>query len=83
MADAAEAGLGGFTWEMYGHRYPYELGKEDRETAVSDFLGDLMHYCDREEINFEDALAAGRRHYEVEATYDWNEEVGLDPKEKE
>ena len=81
-ADAAESALSEFTFQTYGRRYAYQLNKEDREAAFSDLLGDLMHYARRQGFDFEDNLALAKKHYEVEATWDWDEETGLDPKPK-
>lgn len=38
----------------------------DEEDVVSDLLADLMHWCDRHDISFEDELARARFHYEAE-----------------
>lgn len=38
------------------------------DSALGDFLADLMHLCDREGISFEEMLDKGRRHYASEAT---------------
>ena len=38
----------------------------DWEDAPSDFLGDLMHFCDRNGFDFEHELERARRHYEEE-----------------
>jgi len=44
----------------------------DGTDAVCDLLGELMHFCDREDFNFADELERARRHYEAE-TADWEE----------
>jgi hypothetical protein len=36
------------------------------ETAISDFLGDLMHLCDALDITFEDMVSMGAFHYDAE-----------------
>lgn len=79
-ADAAERALSEFTFETYGRRYAYQLPKEDRESALADLLCDLMHFARREEFDFDDNLALAKDHYEVESTYDWDEQTELDPK---
>jgi hypothetical protein len=33
---------------------------------VTDVLADLMHYCERERIDFENHLRIARMHFEVE-----------------
>ena len=38
----------------------------DEENAVGDLLGDLMHWCDRNNYDFEAALARARWHYKAE-----------------
>src|SRR5260370_10223485 len=38
------------------------------EDALADLLGDLMHWCDRNAVNFEDELSRARMHYEAETT---------------
>ena len=35
----------------------------DDPTALGDLLGDLMHYCDVQEIDFEETLQRARRYY--------------------
>lgn len=42
-------------------------GTED-EDALGDLLCDLMHWSDRNDIDFEDALWRARGHYEAETT---------------
>lgn len=44
--------------------------RTDPEDAISDLLADLMHWCDRNDSNFEHELARGRRHYEEETSED-------------
>lgn len=39
---------------------------EDDATAVGDLLGDLMHYCKQNKIDFDARLANGRMHFEAE-----------------
>jgi hypothetical protein len=38
----------------------------DFEDALADLLGDLMHWCDRNAVHFDDELSRARMHYEAE-----------------
>lgn len=38
----------------------------DYEDSLGDLLGDLLHWCDRNNFDFEIALDRARYHYEVE-----------------
>lgn len=38
----------------------------DREDAISDLLGNLMHLCDRDKVDFLACLNRGRYHYDAE-----------------
>ncbi len=40
----------------------------DYEDALGDLLGDLMHWCDRNNFDFELALERARGHHEAETT---------------
>ena len=40
----------------------------DYEAALCDLLCDLMHWCDRNEFDFDDELSRARRHYDAETT---------------
>jgi hypothetical protein len=40
----------------------------DDENAVNDLLGDLMHWCDRKGVDFDDELTHARWHYDAETT---------------
>ena len=40
----------------------------DYEDALGDLLGDLMHWCDRNNFDFELALNRARGHYQAETT---------------
>ena len=51
-----------------------ERTNTDEQDAVCDLLADLMHYCDRHEISFDDQLARARYHYDAETS---GEESGL------
>ena len=44
---------------------PY-VDREDHATSVSDFLADLMHFCDRFGVDFEAALMRAETHYLAE-----------------
>ena len=46
-------------------RFQEETGTDD-ETALTDLLCDLMHWCDRNGGDFDSSLAAARMHYEAE-----------------
>lgn len=50
---------------------------EDADLIVSDFLADLMHMCDRDDIDFSTAIARAESHYRDEAPLELrnNEEV--------
>lgn len=48
-------------------RFQEETGSED-ETALTDLLCDLMHWCDRNGDEFERALQHARTHYEAETS---------------
>lgn len=41
---------------------------EDDETVLGDLLCDLMHWCDREKVDFHVALRRGQDHYREETT---------------
>jgi hypothetical protein len=41
----------------------------DYDTALVDLLGDLMHWCDRNGVDFEDELSRARRHYDAETKF--------------
>lgn len=44
-----------------------EYGVEnDAETAVEDLLANLMHFCHREDLDFEDLLTMASIHFEAE-----------------
>lgn len=52
-----------FVREVHGRGAMYG---SDCQDAVADLLGDLMHLCHREVLDFEAALESGRMHYESE-----------------
>lgn len=39
------------------------------ETMIVDFLGDLLHYCDLEGLNYEDLIRQARANYDAEQSY--------------
>ena len=43
-----------------------ETGVEFEVDALSDLLADLMHWCDRNQTDFDTELARGRYHYAAE-----------------
>jgi len=47
------------------HAFQRETGTDDQD-ALGDLLCDLMHWCDRNDADFENALRAARMHYEAE-----------------
>lgn len=71
-ASWAEVALGAYAPLTYGRRL-HELADEDRETCVSDLLADLIHYCRREDIDFERCLNSAFRHAAAEATFMWDQ----------
>jgi hypothetical protein len=38
----------------------------DYDDAIVDLLSDLMHWCDRNELDFEASMSIARMHYEAE-----------------
>jgi hypothetical protein len=61
-ADFALVGLKAFA----EHVYSAKMEAEDMEIIVSDFLCDLMHFCDQYNFDFDAALDMGRGHHEEE-----------------
>jgi hypothetical protein len=49
------------------HCFQRKTGSED-DTALIDLLCDLMHWCDRNDGDFEQALQLARMHYEAETS---------------
>jgi hypothetical protein len=45
--------------------YQSAIASDDID-AVADLLGDLMHWCDRHKMSFNDELYRGRRYYDEE-----------------
>lgn len=62
-ATIAEAWLPAVTQEMY------EGGDTPTSEDITDLLTDIMHWCKKNDVDFDDCLAAAQEHYE--------EEVGL------
>jgi hypothetical protein len=54
-------------------RFQRETGTGN-ETALSDLLCDLMHWCDRNHTNFDGAVSTARMHYEAETLPNLNNE---------
>lgn len=71
----AENALDTFTHQTYGGRDAAELNDEDRQTALSDLLCDLMHYARQQGFEFDIELSIARRHHAVESRYGWDEDV--------
>lgn len=72
----AERALDRFTRDVYGGRDVAELPVEDRQTALSDLLCDLMHYAAREGFEFRaKLLLLAEHHFSYESTFGWDEEV--------
>jgi hypothetical protein len=62
-ADWAEDVLAQFAMATFGEPMQDE---SDWEAALADLLCDLMHYCDRNGPDFDDALIAARHNYQEE-----------------
>ena len=45
-----------------------QIHGSDYEAALADLLCDLMHWCDRNGLNFDDELCRARIHYDAETT---------------
>jgi hypothetical protein len=43
----------------------------DVETHVGDLLANLMHFCARNDVNFNEALRRGKNHYSQEQGLSW------------
>lgn len=57
-AEWGEIGLEAFRSEI--------MPDEDDDTTMCDFLCDLMHWCKRNRVDFDHALARGRDHFRFE-----------------
>ena len=44
----------------------YDDGEGDDNTYLNDLLADLMHWCDRHEVDFDHALRIAKDHYWAE-----------------
>jgi hypothetical protein len=55
-------------WAAAALRHFQCITGTDYEDALGDLLGDLMHWCDRNNFDFELALNRARGHYEAETT---------------
>jgi hypothetical protein len=53
-------------WAAVALRHFESTTGTDFEDALTDLLGDLMHWCDRNALNFDDELSRARMHYEAE-----------------
>lgn len=51
---------------VYAVRTGLDLDADGRETAVKDLLTDLMHFCDQEDLDFEDLLSGAQGFYDEE-----------------
>lgn len=49
--------------------------REPEETQVTDLLADLMHFCNGRGVDFEEALASARHHYDEEVEEEAGEEA--------
>ncbi len=49
------------------HEFQRVTGTDD-EDCLCDLLCDLMHWCDRNDVDFVAALTRARMHYEAETT---------------
>lgn len=56
------------------------MGPDDYDSGLVDALTNLLHFARRYGIDFAAQLATATGHHEVEATYDWDEQPGMDPK---
>lgn len=59
-----ELALQSFTLAVDGN--PMPRGNEDRKTVVVDFLANLLHFCEREGIDFDDAMQTATMHHHAE-----------------
>jgi hypothetical protein len=57
-------------WAASSLRHFQCITGADFEDALSDLLGDLMHWCDRNASDFEKELSRARAHYEAETIGD-------------
>jgi hypothetical protein len=52
--------------EAFASKTGLEIETDGLETAVSDLLADLMHLCDKEDLDFETCVARAEGHYHEE-----------------
>ena len=50
----------------FAHATRMDTVGEDAETMLGDLLADLMHWCDRNNVDFETQLACARSNYAEE-----------------
>jgi hypothetical protein len=55
-------------WAAAAIRHYQRATRTDWHDAVADLLCDLMHFCDRENFNFDKKLDRARMHYKAETT---------------
>jgi len=65
-ADAAEVAMHAYA-DTTGTRQNGQY-TDDLWSIVRDLLADIMHYCDREEVDLDGAWDAARDHYETEVS---------------
>jgi hypothetical protein len=47
-------------------KHVFDFDENDKDTAVSDLLANLMHLCDRENVDFADCLRRADNNYQAE-----------------
>lgn len=50
----------------FGHTTRMIQAGEDHDTIVCDLIADIMHWCDRNEVDFDDCLRIATNHYSAE-----------------
>ena len=53
-------------WAAAALRHFRCITSTDDGDVIGDLLADLMHWCDRNGVEFDTALSRARRHYEAE-----------------
>lgn len=66
MSNADRADRAQFALEWYADRAGADPNDEGFDTLARDLLADLMHFCEREGIDFEGNLEIARMHFDVE-----------------
>lgn len=56
------------SWASAALREFQRVTGTDDEDRLGDLLCDLMHWCDRNDLDFDAALSRARMHYEAETT---------------